>query len=164
MIVRLANDNIFILPLDQSHEVLECEYHSFNNCSISKVCAQISSFSSVQKNKRPCGRNNYKAKYRLISSTKRLTTSGNVRRASHAIFSKGSSATLRLLSTDLCLDIFILDFINKPYLQIVTFYHYFGLCIARKSKKRYKIVAFEWGLLIFDRLVKSLQLSQHYTH
>ena len=41
-IVRPANDNLFILPIDQSHEFLACDCHCFNNCLITKVCAVIS--------------------------------------------------------------------------------------------------------------------------
>ena len=105
-----------------------------------KLCAQISRFSSFQEYKRLYGRKNYKARYRLISSSKRLATSGKIRRASHEIFSKDFSSTVSIL---LSFDIFMLVFNNKPYLEIVTFYHYFSLCIARKSKKQFELVPFE---------------------
>ena len=54
LIVRSANDNIFILPFHQSNEVVACDCHYFNNYLISKVCAQISnSLSYTQIGKRP---------------------------------------------------------------------------------------------------------------
>ena len=54
LIVRLANDNLFILPFHQSTKVVACDCHCFNNCLISKVCAQISnSLSYTQISKRP---------------------------------------------------------------------------------------------------------------
>ena len=54
LIVRLANDNLFILPFHQSNKVVACDCHCFNNCLISKVCAQISnSLSYTQISKRP---------------------------------------------------------------------------------------------------------------
>ena len=53
-IVRPANDNLSILPFNQSNKVLACDCHCFNNCLISKVCAQISnSLSYTQISKRP---------------------------------------------------------------------------------------------------------------
>ena len=54
LIVRPANDNPFILPFHQSTKVVACDCHCFNNCLISKVCAQISnSLSYTQISKRP---------------------------------------------------------------------------------------------------------------
>ena len=54
LIVRPANENLFILPSHQSHKVVACDCHCFNNCLISKVCAQISySLSYTQISKRP---------------------------------------------------------------------------------------------------------------
>ena len=54
LIVRPANDNLLILPFRQSNKVVACDYHCFNNCLISKVCAQISnSLSYTQLSKRP---------------------------------------------------------------------------------------------------------------
>ena len=54
LIVRPANDNLFILPFHQSNKVVACDCHCFNNCLISKVCAQISnSLSYPQISKRP---------------------------------------------------------------------------------------------------------------
>ena len=54
LIVRPANDNLFILPFHQSNKVVACDLHCFNNCLISKVCAQISnSLSYTQISKRP---------------------------------------------------------------------------------------------------------------
>ena len=53
-IVRPANDNLFILLFHQSNKVVACDCHCFNNCLISKVCAQISnSLSYTQISKRP---------------------------------------------------------------------------------------------------------------
>ena len=53
-IVRPANDNLFILLFHQSNKVVSCDCHCFNNCLISKVCAQISnSLSYTQISKRP---------------------------------------------------------------------------------------------------------------
>ena len=54
LIVRLANDNPFILPFHQSTKVVACDCHCFNNCLISKVCAQILNLLSyTQISKRP---------------------------------------------------------------------------------------------------------------
>ena len=54
LIVRPANDNRFILPFHKSDVVLACDCHCFNNCLISKVCAQIpNSLSYTQISKRP---------------------------------------------------------------------------------------------------------------
>ena len=54
LIVRPANDNPLILPFHQSTKVVACDCHCFNNCLISKVCAQISnSLSYTQISKRP---------------------------------------------------------------------------------------------------------------
>ena len=54
LIVRPANDNLLILPFHQSTKVVACDCHCFNNCLISKVCAQISnSLSYTQISKRP---------------------------------------------------------------------------------------------------------------
>ena len=54
LIVRPANDNLLILPFHQSNKVVACDCHCFNNCLISKVCAQISnSLSYTQISKRP---------------------------------------------------------------------------------------------------------------
>ena len=54
LIVRPANDNLFILPFHQSNKVVACDCHCFNNCLIRKVCAQISnSLSYTQISKRP---------------------------------------------------------------------------------------------------------------
>ena len=54
LIVMPANDNLFILPFHQSNKVVACDCHCFNNCLISKVCAQISnSLSYTQISKRP---------------------------------------------------------------------------------------------------------------
>ena len=53
-IVRPANDNPFILLFHQSNKIVACDCHCFNNCLISKVCAQISnSLSFSQIGKRP---------------------------------------------------------------------------------------------------------------
>ena len=54
LIVRPANDSPLILPFHQSTKVVACDCHCFNNCLISKVCAQISnSLSCTQISKRP---------------------------------------------------------------------------------------------------------------
>ena len=54
LIVRPADDNPFILPFHQSTKVVACDCHCFNNCLISKVCAQFSnSLSYTQISKRP---------------------------------------------------------------------------------------------------------------
>ena len=53
-IVRPANDNLVILPFHLSHKVVACDCYCFNNCLISKVCAQISnSLTYTQISKRP---------------------------------------------------------------------------------------------------------------
>ena len=54
LIVRPANDNLFILPFHQSNKAVACDCHFCNNCLISKVCDQISnSLTYIQISKRP---------------------------------------------------------------------------------------------------------------
>ena len=56
-IVRPANDNLFILPFNQSHEVFACDCHCFNNCVIRKVYDQISnslSYEQISKDRKKC--------------------------------------------------------------------------------------------------------------
>ena len=70
LIVRPANDNLCILPFHQSNKAVACDYHCFNNCLISKVCAQISnSLSYIQISKRPSAAIiNYRTQSKMDSS------------------------------------------------------------------------------------------------
>ena len=66
LIVRPANDILFILPFHQSSKAVACDCHCFNNWLISKVCAQISNSLSYTKiSKRPSAAININ-KYILI--------------------------------------------------------------------------------------------------
>ena len=78
LIVRPANDNLFILPFNQSHKDLSRDCHCFNDCLISKVWAQISNLLSyIQISKRASAAIKISSTIRqwiVISDSDRLST------------------------------------------------------------------------------------------